>query len=335
VSAWTVDEQRSARLLFSPELAEGLVAEDEVLASPAVRAAVRDRGVPWLPRRAGQVVGRKLGRLDPYARHTAPAVAARRAVLGARAHGPPRVLLRMDEYPHWLAAREPDHYGDAAFAPWAEALAGHPHLIAVLPRLAADPMRAHGPSRDLTDTEVQRLGSLAADGVAFGLHGNEHRTRFADPRRRTELGERSPAEVGALLDDARERFRARTGLDTSVLVPPFNTFSARQWPALADRFAVVTGGPEAILRVGAAAPGTFRDGTVYLPAYEPLYGSAAEVLPALERHLEARTALWTPIVLHWGWEAAHGWRDLERLVARVAPYLSSWSDFADAVEKSR
>ncbi len=281
------------------------------------------------------MVTRKLGGLDPYARHTAPAVAARRAVLGDRADGPPRVLLRMDEYPHWLAAREPDRFGDEAFAPWAELLAGHPHLIAVVPRLAADPMQAHGPSRDLTDVEVARLRALAADGVAFGLHGDEHRTRFRNPRRQTELGERSPAEVGALLDGARERLAARTGIETSVLVPPFNTFSARQWTALADRFTVVTGGPESVLRVGAAAPGTFRAGTVYLPAYEPMYGTATQVLPALERHLDARTGLWTPIVLHWGWEATNGWRDLERLVARVAPYLSSWGDFADAVEKSR
>lgn len=334
MTAWTTDERRSARLLFSPELADGTVSEDAVLASSAVHDAVRDSGVPSLPRRVGQVVARKVGRLDPFARHTEPAVAARRAVLGERADGPPRVLLRMDEYPHWLAARDPAHHGDDVFAPWAELLAGHPHLVAVVPRLADDPMAAHGPSRDLTDVEVARLHALTADGAAIGLHGYEHRTRFADPRRQTELGERSPVEAGALLDRARQCLVARTGLDTSVLVPPFNTFSARQWPALADRFTVITGGPESVLRVGDTAPGTFRDGAVYLPAYEPMYGSAATVLPALERHLAARTGLWTPIVLHWGWEAADGWRDLERLVARVAPYLSSWGDFADAVEKS-
>lgn len=333
--AWTADERRSARLLFAAERDAGTVTEDDVLACDEVHTAVRDRGVPALPRRLGQALARKAGRFDPYARHTAPAVGARRALLGARADGPPKVLLRMDEYPHWLAARDAGRHGDAAFARWPEILAGCPHLVAVVPRIAADPEARRGSARDLLDTEVARLRTLAADGVTFGLHGLEHRTRFTDPRLHTELGHRSPSALGALLDHARGVLAERAGIDTPVLVPPFNTFGARQWPALAARFPVVTGGPESIPRVGAAPAPTFRAGSVYLPAYPPLYGTAAQVLPELERHLEARTGLWTPIVLHWGWEAADGWTDLERLVARLRPYATGWREFLDAVEKSR
>ena len=332
----SLDEQRTTRLLFSDELARGRVEEVD-LRAPEVHAAVADPGVPALPRRVVQAAGRRLGRLDPWERFVAPAVRARRAVLGAAADRPPKILLRMDEYPHWLAAREPDRHGDAAFAPWAEILAaaGCPHLVAVVPRPAEDPETRDGPSRALDDVEVARLEELAAAGAEFGLHGYSHRTRFRSPRLHTELGHRSPREVGALVDRARAELADRAGVHPRVLVPPFNTFGARQWAALAARFDVITGGPESVLRMGLHPTPSFRDGAVYLPSHPPLYGSAAEVLPALERHLETGTGLWTPVVLHWGWEAHEGWRALERLVTRIAPYAARWDDFLDAVEKSR
>ncbi len=333
----TPDERRTARLLFADELAAGAASETDVTAAPEVLEAVRSRGVPALPRRVAQAAARKTGRLDAVARTTDPAVRARRAVLGTDAERPPRILLRMDEYPHWLAQREPDRFGDAAFAPWRDILAaaGCPHLVAVVPRIADDPEQRDGPSRDLLDAEVDRLHQLAADGVVFGLHGDEHRTRFRHPRLHTELGHRSTADLLAMLDGATARLERQAGIRTRVLVPPFNTFGARQWPALAARFDVITGGPESILRMGLAPTPSFRDGAVYLPAYPPLYGTAAEVLPALERLIDAGTGLWTPVVLHWGWEAHHGWKDLERLAERIAPYAAGWDDFLDAVEKNR
>lgn len=331
------DERRTARLLFSEELAEGAVDEADLVAEPAVRAAVRDRGIPGLPRRFAQAARRRLGRLDAWEEFTAPAVAARRAVLGAAADRPPRILLRMDEYPHWLAEREPERFGDAAFAPWRDLLAaaGCRHLVAVLPRPAADPEAPAGPSRDLLDAEVTRLHQLRSDGAAFGLHGEEHRTRSSNPHRHSELGRRRPSEVAALVDRARDRLAARAGIAPRVLVPPFNTVDADAWPTLAARFDVITGGPESVLRLGLHPTPSFRDGAVYLPVYPPLYGSAVDVGPALERHLEAATGLWTPVVLHWGWEAHQGWTALERLVHRIAPYAADWEDFLDAVEKSR
>ncbi len=333
----SLDEASTARLLVADELSDGTVDEADVLSAPEVRAAVRDRGVPTRPRRVLQVVRRKAGFLDPWARFVAPAVRARRAVLGDAARRPPKILLRMDEYPHWLAGREPGRHGDAAFTPWREILAaaGCPHLVSVVPRVAEDPTAADGPARDLDDTEVARLRQLAADGVVFGLHGEAHRTRVRSPRWYTELGGRPAAEAAGMLDRARAGLTVRTGIAPRVLVPPFNTFDAPQYPAFAARFDVVTGGPESIRGMGLQPTPSFRDGAVYLPVYPPLYATAAEVLPVLERHLEAGTGLWTPVVLHWGWEAHDGWTALERLVERLAPFAARWEDFLDAVEKSR
>jgi len=337
VNALSLDERRSARLLFHSELAAGTVTEEAVFTAPEVRAAVRTRHVPPLPWRVAQAALRKAGRLSPQQRVIDPAVRARRAVLGAAADGPPRVLLRMDEYPHWLAAREPARFGDDAFAPWREimAAAGCAHLVAVVPRIADDPEQKTGGARDLTDVELARLRQLAADGVVFGLHGYEHRTRFAHPRLHTELGHRSRAGVGALLDQALGVLSRRAGIRPQVLVPPFNTFDAFQYRELAARFPVVTGGPESILRMGFHATPTWRAGSVYLPAYPPLYGTAAEVLPVLDQQLAADTGLWTPVVLHWGWEAQRGWRDLELFAEMIAPYAVPWNTFLDAVERTR
>jgi hypothetical protein len=78
----------------------------------------------------------------------------------------------------------------------------------------------------------------------------------------------------------------------------------------------------------------WRGDAVYLPSYFPLYGRAAEVLPAAQSLIERQAGLWTPIVLHWGWEADADWADLERLAALIAPFTPRWEDFLDAVQAS-
>jgi hypothetical protein len=59
------------------------------------------------------------------------------------------------------------------------------------------------------------------------------------------------------------------------------------------------------------------------------------VLPAARRAIQLSTGIWTPIVLHWGWEAEAGWSDLERLVTLIAPHAVGWEDFLAAVRRSR
>jgi hypothetical protein len=120
-----------------------------------------------------------------------------------------------------------------------------------------------------------------------------------------------------------------------VFVAPYNRFDASQLEVLARRFKVVCGGPESIGSLGFHRTPQWRGETVYLPSYAPLYGHAAEVLAALEEGEEQLAGLWTPVVLHWGWEAEAGWRELERLAARMVGLAASWREFLDAVERSR
>jgi peptidoglycan/xylan/chitin deacetylase (PgdA/CDA1 family) len=337
VAAPDLDALRGARLLFDAEIAAGTVEADAVTI-PTVLDAIRARPVPSAIGRLTQDVRRKLGRLDHERAVDAPLMAARRAVLGERAAAPPRFLVRVDEFPHYKAWDEPERFGSAGFERFHEILqaAGIPYLVAALPRVSRAPLDPQGTaSRALTEEEAALLRRVAGSaGVAIALHGRDHRTRFADPRRHSELCGLDAAATVALLDDALAELD-RHGIYPDVFVAPYNRFDAGQWSALAQRFAVIGGGPESIRQIGFQRAPVWREGAVYLPAYAPCYGRAREVLPAAERAIERQTGLWTPLVLHWGWEAEAGWRELEALCAHIAPYAADWATFRDAVERSR
>jgi len=330
------EESRTARLLFDAELAKGDLSP-EVLQMTAVRIAVHIRDIPSRPLRLVEQVRYKLGSLDFKSAVMEPLLAARHATLGKDHETPPRFLIRVDEFPHYQAWDDPERFGTPNFERFHEIMAGAgvPYLVAVLPRVSREPLSPSGSgSRPLEEAEVAMLRCLAREQVCFGLHGRDHRTRFASPRRHSELCGLDLVETEELLDDAIGEL-ARHEIHPQVFVPPYNRFDARQLQILARHFAVVCGGPESIGQMGFQRSPQWRGETVYLPSYAPFYGRAAELLPAVERAIERAAGLWVPVVLHWGWEAQAGWRDLERLVARIAPYAAPWEDFHAAIERSR
>lgn len=244
----------------------------------------------------------------------------------------PRVLVRVDEFPHYQAWDEPDRFGTPKFERFHEIMAGAgvPYLLAVLPRVSREPLAPGGAgSRPLEGGEVAMLHRIGAEGVSFALHGRDHRTRFASPRRHSELCGLDRAATEHLLDAAMAEL-AGHGIEPSVFVPPYNRFDAAQWDLLARRFRVICGGPESIGLMGFQRTPQQRGDTVYLPSYAPFYGHAAHVLPAVAREIEHARGLWVPVVLHWGWEAKAGWEDLRRLAELVAPHAVSWEEFVRA-----
>ncbi len=325
---------RSARLLFDAELASGSIRE-ESLQSATVSKVVRARGVPPRPLRVTEQLRRKLGRLDYESSVAAPLLAARREVLGEHA-AVPRLLVRVDEFPHYRAWDDPGRFGMEPYARFHEIMrdAGVPYLVAVLPRVSREPLEPAGTDwRALEQPELELLRSVAAEGVSFGLHGLDHRTRHSAPRRHSELCGLGTAQTERLLDQGLDEL-ARHGIRVQVFVPPYNRFDAHQYPLLASRFEVVCGGPESIGLMGFQRTPLWRGNAVYLPAYEPFYGSAQQLLPAAERVAERAPGLWVPIVLHWGWEAEAGWRELERLASTIAPYAVAWDEFLAAIARS-
>jgi peptidoglycan/xylan/chitin deacetylase (PgdA/CDA1 family) len=329
----TADERRSARLLLVTELADGRV-DAAVVDSPRMRRAVADhRGSR--ARRLLDGLALKAGLLGYERSVAARQDSARRAVLGEAAAGQPRVLLRVDEYPHYRAVDESARYGDDAFERFHAVLADArvPYLLAALPALASRPLDPSATGgRALSDREMVTLSRLGDEGVTLALHGYDHRTRDAHPRRRSELAGLTREELSARLDAGE----AALGVPRPrVFVPPYNRFDAAQWPVLAERYDVVGGGPESVLEHGFARPPAWRGDAVWLPAYPPLYGTAAQVIPAVAALAAARRALWVPVVLHWGWEADRGLEDLRALAAKLAGLAAPWPEFLAAVEASR
>jgi len=156
----------------------------------------------------------------------APAMAVRRGQLGDRASGPPRVLVRVDEFPHAHARDDPHRLGTDAFARFHEVLstAGIPYLVAVLPRVARDYLDPRGGrGEELDPGEGAMLERLTADGVAFALHGHTHRTRDARPRHHSALHGIAATELDRELDVAEAELRPY-GVRPRVFVPPFNDF---------------------------------------------------------------------------------------------------------------
>lgn len=292
--------------------------------------------VPPRPVRVGEQLIYKLGR-----RFGERALAERQLAVHVAGLHPggtvPRILVRVDEFPHYKAWDEPDRFGVSRFERFHEIMAGArvPYLLAVLPRVSHAPLSPMGAeSRPLDHEEVAVLRRLAGEHVCFALHGRDHRTRFASPRRHSELCGLDRAQTEALIDTALAEL-GRQGIRPDVFVPPFNRFDARQLQWLARRFAVICGGPESIGLMGLQRTPQWRGDAVYLPSYAPFYGRAAELLNALPRTIERAPGLWVPVVLHWGWEAETGWGDLERLVNLIAPYATPWEDFLAAIERGR
>jgi Uncharacterized protein conserved in bacteria (DUF2334) len=324
------EEQRSARIVFAEELRAGRVLERD-LDRREVARAVAPRPIPPAAVRRLHRLAMKRGDFDFETRNLAPLTAARRAVLGPHAAGPPRFLVRVDEFP-LAGAYVESARGAGDFARFHSILtdAGVPYLIAVSAGVARDYLDpSASESRPLSDGELATLQRLRAHGVSFALHGFDHRTRDARPRHRSELVGLDDASLSDLLDRGTARL-AEAGIHPRVFAPPFNRFEARQYDLLARRYDVVCGGPESVPLVGFHRTPLWLGDAIYMPAYPPFYGRSREVAAAAERAIAAQVALPIPVVLHWAWEAAGGWSDLDRLARLLAGHARPWDELLAA-----
>jgi peptidoglycan/xylan/chitin deacetylase (PgdA/CDA1 family) len=329
--AVNVDERRSAALHTwpRPPAAAGVGSRTRrKLASPFPTPQ---------PFRFAQALAARLG-ADLWARGVVkPVTAYRRAALGDAAAGPPRALVRVDEFPHARAFDPAGEHGTDAYRRFHAVLAeaGIPYLLAITPHVSRDYLDPEARERrDLDGGEIATLQALRDDGVAFGLHGADHRTRNASPRHHSEFCGLGLDETRERIDGARAVFD-RLGLATPAFVPPFNRFDAAQYPLLAERFEVVCGGPESVRLLGFQRTPAWQGEAVYLPSYAPLYGTAAQAAAEIERLAGLEAALWAPITLHWGWELKDDFVGLRRLCEVLQGRVAAWNDFLAAVAASR
>jgi peptidoglycan/xylan/chitin deacetylase (PgdA/CDA1 family) len=257
-----------------------------------------------------------------------PFLAARREVLGTKATGSPRILIRVDEFPHTTALDEPARFGPDAFRRFHAVMAdvGVRYLIAALPRPSNrphDPRRSGG--REMNDVERELLRDLHGEGVEVAVHGLDHRTRDARPRHRSELIGLTPPQLESRLD-AAESILGEVGVEPRVFVPPFNRFSRSQYPILAARYDVVCGGPETVVQMGCSAHAAVA------------WGSRLHArLPALVREI-ARSAARRRAVDRAGGRAVDAggaplglgieddFEQLRELAKLMAPFATAWNE---------
>ena len=280
--------------------------------------------VPPMPVRVAQRVAMKLGWLDWDRLWLEPLVRARRSVLGPRADGPPRLLVRVDEFPNYSAFDRPEHGNDASrrFNDVMAASGVH-HLMALntqLTHAALDPAAEGG--RRLGDQEMAVIEEMRASGlVTFAQHGTTHRTRFADPRRQSEYVGLDGPTLAAVVDRGRGALR-EIGIEPRVLVAPFNRFSAGQWRVLSERFDVICGGPESVALIGLQGGPLWHGDAVYLPCYAPLYARARDVVQRSSGSSSVHRVRGYRSRCHSMWELDDGFRSLARLADLVAPHAA-------------
>lgn len=320
-------------MLFDREIAAGLVDEADTRL-PQAADLLRVRAVPPRQVRRLQQALLKLRLIDWQRSLERPALAARRHVLRDAACAPPRFLIRVDEFPNYRAWEADGEYGVQEYLRFHRHMAGVPYLLAVLPRVSRHPLDPTGiESRPLEAAEISVLREVADDRVCFAAHGRDHRTRFASPRRHSELCGLSAAATCELVDESLAELK-RASIEPKVFVAPYNRFDASQLPLLHERFEVVCGGPESVGTLGLQTTPQWRASGVYLPSYPPFYGSASEIIPAVEGAIERQVGLWLPVTLHWEWEARDGCRSLGRLVDLIAPHTATWQELLEAMQRS-
>jgi hypothetical protein len=299
-----------------------------------------DPSLPAAPTRLYQWLAARRGKLGWEQSIATPQERARTEALGGAAAGPPKVLIRVDEFPHARSFDDAGKFGHDAYMRFHEVLAEAevPYLIAVSPRVSEDYLDpAVETDRSLTTGEERRLGELREDPlVSFALHGLNHRTRYASPRRRSEFCGLSDAAAAARIDQGIATL-GKLGIEVPVFVPPFNRFDHGQYALLADRFEIVCSGPETIRLLGFQPTPMWWGDALYLPSYAPLYGKAKETQPEVERLRDRRAALWAPLTLHWGWELEEDFASLRRLCRLLAQegLAADWRDLRDAAAEAR
>lgn len=331
------DALRSARLHFYDELADGVISVAELESRPNLLRVFASRPVPNAGLRAGQRLAMKARRLDFESGFLAKVMRARREVLGGfRAAAAPKFLIRVDEFPD-AAAFDHSERGLAASKVFHETLAaaGVPYLMAIVPQYThrpLDPSASGG--RPLDSEDKAFIEQMRSAGVTFAQHGTTHRTRYATPARRSELVGLEAEPLERLISDGLDRLAA-IDVHPRVFVPPFNRFSADQLPILARHFTVVGGGPESVRLLGFRGGPLWWGQSVFLPSYTPLYGSAYELLSAVDRIVALAPGTWIPIVLHSAWEVGDQFAALRRLAHKCVPYAASWESFLAACDATK
>ena len=231
----------------------------------------------------------------------------------------PKVLLRVDDYPHWTVPTD-------LFWQFHAILAEQrlDYLLAVTPFLASRPLSPQDQEpRPFDQQDWSRLaGALAQGELEIGLHGATHQT----------LSRKLPSEFDSLaLDKASARISRAwdwlcgQGMTPLAFVPPFNRFPLRLWSALPSNCKVLCLGPESLHDVPLVWSPAAHDGRTIVFSLRPFYGRATEILERLAkgRWLEVEGSI-VPITLHWTWEVSDRFAGVSKLARYLGGFTTNW-----------
>ncbi len=239
-----------------------------------------------------------------------------RAGLGlAASAAPARFLLRVDDFPASPGSLD-------SFARFHAIARDHavPYLLAVTPFAEIG-----GGAGRLTDEAAATLRACATEGAELAVHGFRHVSRYRNYA--NELLGVPVAALNRALDRAAAHFRDH-GFAPIGFVPPFNGFDPVSFQTLADRFAVIGGGPESVGQLGYRAGPSFLGGALYVPSYRHAYDLPLGDLRAFDRMAAGGDELTIPVTLHWANDAATGFAGFRALCARLRDRTDRWSDLA-------
>ena len=220
----------------------------------------------------------------------------------------PVFLIRVDDFPRWdLEASLFDQF-DRCFeahqipyllgiTPWCEFYDGKPVWI--------------------TGDQALYLRDLVASGrVELALHGFTHRpTRHRGYL--TEIAAYNRANLRTRISAADLWFQDMLLPAPQAFIPPFNTLNRGNFTLLCQRFSAILTGPAALSSLGNFSP-QVTGGTLYLPSYRPLYGTAQQISRGLETALKLNQL--HAITLHWSWEHKENYLHLRELLERLEKF---------------
>lgn len=221
--------------------------------------------------------------------------------------GEGRVFLRVDDFPRWDLPTE-------RFLEFHQRmrLRHVPYLLGVTPFLD---FHGTGPRR-IDQKELDVLRSLLDDGVELALHGFTHKYRLSEFGHPCETDFYTDAELQEWLERAFAWFSENGLPHPKHYIPPFNTFSKRDFDTISQRIPCIHGGPLSISTFGPYRTSQLEGPErAYFPCYEPFYNRAArlthliKLAPSRLRHDED---YW--VTLHWSWEGDSDFRDIDPLL---------------------
>lgn len=209
--------------------------------------------------------------------------------------GNPAFLIRVDDFPRW-------DLDTALFEQFHHIFSKHNinYVLGVTPFLNF----TGNETRFISDREVSLLQKISNEGVELALHGFTHEYKLAPYNQPCETYFYSSQELRNLMDEANQWFQENALPKPNHYIPPFNTFSQRDFEILTADYKIFHGGPLSLTTFGKFGVSWIEDSNIlYLPCFEPFYNRAKNILRVIEansRHFE-HEALYC-LTLHWAWE---------------------------------